>query len=58
MSSQEIITLAVNAGCEVIDYGDHYCIKKNLEINIVVTVPKVTHLIAQLVEKVKAILGL
>lgn len=58
MSSHEIITLAVNAGCEVIDYGDHYCIKKNLEINIVVTIPKVTHLIAQLAEKVKAILGL
>ena len=58
MDSQEIITLAVNAGYEVVEYNDHYCIKKNLEINVVVTIPKVTRLIAQLVEKVKAILGL
>ncbi|MFR4354345.1 MAG: hypothetical protein ACLT21_06590 [Oscillospiraceae bacterium] len=58
MSSQEIISLAINAGCEVIDYGDHYCVKKHLDINVVVTIPKVTHLIAQLVEKVKATLGL
>lgn len=58
MSSQEIVSLALNAGYEVIDYGDHYCIKKHLEISVVVTIPKVTHLVLQLVEKVKAVLGL
>lgn len=58
MSSQEIISIAVNAGCEVIDYGDHYCIRKNLDVSVVVIIPKVTHLIAQLVEKVKAVLEL
>lgn len=58
MSSQEIISIAVNAGCEVIDYGDHYCIRKNLDVSVVVIIPKVTHLIAQLVEKVKTVLEL
>lgn len=58
MSSQEIISIAVKAGCEVIDYGDHYCVRKKLDVNIVVTIPKMTYLVAQLIEKVKTTLGL
>lgn len=58
MSSQDLITLVVNAGYEAIDYGDHYCIKRELEVSIVVVIPKVPHLISKLVEKVKVILGL
>lgn len=58
MDPQEIIVLAVNAGCEVIDYEDHYCVKKQLDINVVITIPKASCLITQLVEKIKAILNL
>lgn len=58
MDSQEIISIAVNSGCEVTDYGDHYCVRKKLDINVVVTIPKATYLAAKLVEKIRAALGL
>ena len=58
MSSQEIITLAVNADCEIIDYGDHYWVKKRLDVDIAVTIPKVPYLMSQLVEKIISMLNL
>jgi hypothetical protein len=58
MSTQEIISVAASSGCEVIEYGDYYCVRRELDITVVVTIPKAKHLIAQLVEKIKATLGL
>ncbi len=58
MKTQELISIAVNAGCEVIEYNNHYCIKNDFSINIVVTVPKVGELVTQLVEKVRELLGI
>lgn len=58
MSTQELVSIAMEAGCEVIEYEGHYCVRRTLAVNIVVTVPKVTYLIAQLVDKIKAALGL
>lgn len=58
MSSHELISIAVSAGCEVVDYGSHYCVKQKLDIQVVVTIPKMTYLVAQLVDKVKTALNL
>lgn len=58
MNTQELISIAVNAGYEVIEYDNHYCLKKDFSANIVVTVPKVSDLVVQLVEKVKKLLGI
>lgn len=58
MTPQELVSIAVKAGCEVIEYDGHFCVRKTLDIDIVVTIPKVTVLVAQLVEKIKSALGL
>lgn len=58
MKPQELISLAIRSGCEVIEYDDHFCIRKSLDVNVIVTVPKVAHLVTQLVEKIKNTLGL
>ncbi len=58
MKTQELISIAVNAGCEVTEYDNHFCIRKNLNAEVVVTVPKVSELVMQLVEKIKALLGI
>ena len=58
MNTQQVVDLAVQAGCEVIDYGDHYCIKQTVEVSLVITVPNVTHLAVKVVEKIKELLCL
>lgn len=58
MTPQELISVAVKTGCEVIEYEGHFCVRKTLDIDIVVTIPKVTVLVAQLVEKIKSVLEL
>lgn len=58
MSPQELIRIAIHAGCEVTEYEDHFCVRKKLDIDVVVTVPKVTALVSQLVDKIKSVLGL
>lgn len=58
MSSQQIVDLAISAGCDVVDYGDHYCIKRVVEVTVVVTLPNVSNLATLLVEKIKALLNL
>lgn len=58
MTSQELISIAVSAGCEIVEYDTHYCVRRNVDIAIVVTVPKVTNLVMQLVERIKDTLGL
>lgn len=56
--SQELIRLALDAGCEVIDYDTCFCIKRTLSASVVVTIPNASYLVKELVEKVKALLGL
>lgn len=58
MTPQELVSIAVEAGCEVIEYEDHFCIRKTLNVSVVVTIPKVKLLVAQLVDKIKSALGL
>lgn len=58
MKTQELISIAVYAGCEVIEYDNHYCLRKDFSANIVITVPKVSDLVVQLVEKIKELLGI
>ena len=58
MTSQELVSIAVRSGYECIEYDGHYCVRKALDINVVVTIPKVKYLMAQLVEKIKSALGL
>ena len=58
MSSQEMISLALKAGCEVTEYDDHYCVKRTLDVSVVVTFPKVAVLVRELVAKIKDTLGL
>ena len=56
MTSQQLVSIAVNAGYEVTEYEGHYCVRAN--ISLVVTVPKVARLVPQLVKKIRAALGL
>ena len=58
MDTQRLISVAVEAGYEVIEYDNHFCLKHNLKVEIVVTVPKVTTLVPELFQKIKDILGL
>lgn len=58
MNSQDLISIAVSAGCEIVEYDTHYCVRRNVDVTIVVTIPKVTHLVMQLAEKIKTTLGL
>lgn len=58
MTPQELVSIAVRSGYEAIEYEGHYCVRKSLDVNIVVTIPKVKYLVAHLVEKIKAALGL
>lgn len=56
MSTQEFISIAIEAGCEIIEYDKHYCLKHNFKV--MVTLPKVEKLVPPLVTKLKDILGL
>lgn len=58
MDAQGLISVAVEAGYEVVEYDDHYCLKHNLKVEVAVTVPKVTTLVPALLQKLKDILGL
>lgn len=58
MTPQELVSIAVKAGYEVVEYEEHFCVRKTLDISVVVTVPKVKLLVAQLVDKIKSALGL
>ena len=52
MNSQVLLSLALSAGCEVTEYTDHYCIKRTVDVNIVVTMPKMVFLVKSLVDKI------
>lgn len=56
MNTQDFISIAIEAGCEIIEYEKHYCLRHS--VKVVVTVPKVEILIPSLVERIKDILGL
>ena len=58
MSPQEIVSLAVAAGYEVSEFENHYCVHAKLDVRITVTVPKVSVLVRELVEKIKTLLEL
>ena len=58
MKPEELIKIAVEAGCEYKEYDSHYCIRSNVKVDVIVTIPKVPQLVSQLVEKVKQMLGL
>ena len=58
MSSQQLVELAIHSGCEVIDYGSHFYVRKSVDVSVSVTIPNVAYLAAQLVAKIRAVLGL
>ena len=58
MDSQELISVALNAGCDVTEYADHFCIKRTFDLSVVVTLPKVSVLVRELVDKIMDILQL
>lgn len=58
MSPKEIISIAISAGCSVVEYRDYYCVKKNIDVNVVVLVPKIPCIVKELVRKIKTALGL
>ena len=58
MNSQELISITLKAGYEVKEYEGHYCVKKQKEMTVVVTIPKVEYLVKDLIEKIKEILDL
>lgn len=58
MSSQELISAAAKAGCEVRNYGSHWVVKAKFDTRITVTVPNVAKLVDKLVKRLKATLGL
>ena len=58
MQTQQLISMSINAGCEIVEYDTHYCVRKNVDVSIVVTIPKAAYLVMQLVEKIKTTLGL
>lgn len=58
MTTNKFLSLAIKAGVEVEEYETHYCLRKNVEVLVVVTLPKVTYIATMLLEKIKAILGL
>lgn len=58
MSSQEFISIAAKAGCEVHKYERHWVVKAKFDTRIAVTVPDVAKLVDKLVKRLKATLGL
>lgn len=58
MTTNQFLSLAVKAGVEVEEYETHYCLRKNVEVRVMVTLPKVTYIATMLLKKLKAILGL
>lgn len=58
MKPEELIKIAISSGCEVVEYDSHYCVRKNVEISVIVTIPKVSQLVIQLVDRIKEMLGL
>lgn len=58
MTPQELISIAVEAGYEVMEYDNHYVVQTNLNVSVVVTIPKVTYLVSYLVDKIKGALGI
>ena len=58
MKPEALIKIAVEAGCEYEEYDSHYCIRSNMEVTVIITIPKVKQLASQLVEKAKEMLGL
>ena len=58
MNTDGLISVAVAAGCEVTEYEGHFAIRSHLDFHIVVTVPKGTVLIAEVLERVKSLLHL
>lgn len=57
MNTQDLIRVACNAGCEVVEYENHYCVKRTFEISVTVTIPKAKELLVELVEKIRELLG-
>lgn len=57
MNTQDLIRLACNAGCEVVEYEHYYCVKRTIEISVTVTIPKVRELLAELIKKIRELLG-
>lgn len=55
---QDIICIAVSAGCEVIEYENYFCLRKETDVCVLVTIPKTTYLLTQLFEKIRDALGL
>ncbi len=58
MKPEELIKIAISSGYEVVEYDSHYCVRKNVEISVIVTIPKVPQLVIQLVDRIKRDAGI
>lgn len=58
MSSQELIKIITKAGYQIEEYEEHYCVTGTVECSVVVTIPKNSHIIPELVKKIKELLEL
>lgn len=58
MKPEELLQIAIQAGCTYEEYETHYCLRSNLELKVIITIPKVQQLLPILVQHVKELLGL
>lgn len=58
METQKLISIATEAGYEVVEYPGLYCVRGNVNLEVTVLIPMVPYIVKQLVAKIKAILGL
>lgn len=58
MNTQEFIGLAISSGCVVEEYDHHYVLTRTLEVQVFVTLPKVSVLVEQVVRKLREMLGI
>lgn len=58
MRPQELISIAISAGCSVTEYDGYFCVSRNVDVNVVVLVPKIPYIVKELVRRIRAALGL
>ena len=54
MSASEIVQIAVQLGYQVDEYPSHFLVKADLQVQVLVTVPKVSLLVGELLQKIKS----
>ena len=58
MSGFEMVSMTVEAGCEVVHQDSNHTVVAHLKLGVVLTIPNVKELAQELVEKIKQLLHL